>query len=423
MNYVPTLNKALIFKKLFILFFFLASTRCDFNKLSEIRAPLKVRIPWKEKGESQYTLRDIELTSVTQLSPLQGDAANLYVKPDILQTSISGSPFEIEYTYNNKKVVIPLNRLSAQALTLYAHMERLYLWSNKLNLPPELKRKLDVGLAAEFLLNGTPIRTNALFSATLNAMLVVPYNQDALPLSLNGGVLAHEYFHSLFSGLVLKLIREQELAGDAKIHVDTEKLVSHDNVFASAFSDKPTTQSEDTERDLQSWIFFSLLRGMNEGLADVWGWLYSEDTNFILPSLPVVEKHRDVSFKPKSLWTKAEMRNSINTSAKMGEQAEGVAYNLGTEYARWFYLRIREAEGDAPLSEDRRNFWSNLILDRLTTYANSHVDIKHPEKIVPSDFITYMVFGDEKLSASECERWMSFVDKSERSEAFARNCR
>jgi hypothetical protein len=419
--------------KLFVLsFFWIFSLGCDFNKMAEIKAPLKVRIPWKQKGETKYRLQDIELTTVNQLSPLKGSAANLYVKPDILETSISGNPFEIEYTYTSKKVVIPLNRLSAQALTLYAHMERLFLWSQKLNLPPELKQKLDVGLAAEFLLGGVPVRTNAIFSAGINAMLVVPYETEALPLSLNGGVLSHEYFHSLFNGLVLKQIREQEktkpkegseLFSVIRVNIDVEKLVSHNGVGALFEGTKPSEYSPNSEKDLQELTYTALLRGMNEGLADVWGWLYSEDTNFIAQSLPVVEKYRDLNFRPNIIWTKAEMRTSISNNAKMAEQAESIAYELGTEYARWFFARIREVEGQVPLSEERRNVWANQIIERLVTYTTNNIDINHPEKMVPSDFITYLVFGNEKLSSDQCEYWMSFINKNERDDAFKRNCR
>lgn len=421
-------------KKIFLTALFLL-TGCEFNKMSHLSSPVVVKIPWKEKGQTQYTLQNVELKTVKKLSPLEGEAANLYVKPDVYEDHIAGSLFEIEFTYTAKKEVIPLNRLSSQALTLYAHMERLYLWSRNLSLPQNLKTKLDVGLAAEFLDDGKPMRNNALFSSLLNSMLVVPYSDNSLPLSLNGGVLAHEYFHFLYNGLVLKYLREENNNSDL-MSPHNEVLASvlmspHNEVqwlgeapfntanlryeTSSAVTDKQT-------QELNEWLIFAFVRGMNEGLADVWGWLYSEDTNFIVPSLPIVEKMRDLEVKPKIIWTKSQMVSAVVTKARVREAAEALAYDLGTQYARWVYTRIAEVEGTTHLSDERRNFWSNRIIERLVSYSQKNMSLKSMDKMIPSEFITYLLFGEDKLTEEECLRWASFVEKSERSMAFSKNC-
>jgi hypothetical protein len=444
MNKTKTLTTAIIL----VLVFNLGA--CEFNKMSHVSSPVIVKIPWKEKGQDHYSLQSVELKTIKQLSPLEGEAANLYVRPEIHENYISGNFFEIKYTYTSKKEVIPLNRLSSQALTLYAHMERLYLWSSTLNLPQDLKTKLDVGLAAEFIDGGAPMRNNALFSSLLNSMLVVPYSGDSMPLSLNGGVLAHEYFHFLFNGLVLKhLIGDEKLVGSAiqsphddmnwlagtlfdfsRLRYQKSNLNSENcscrGAQAPLYYENPSAdfhnKSDKSDKESAEWFVFAFIRGMNEGLADIWGWLYSEDSNFIVPSLPIVEKMRDLEAKPKVIWTKSQMISAIVTKAKQGEAAEALAYDLGTQYARWAYKRIVEVEGGPHLSDERRNLWSNRIIERLVNYANKSIDLKNLDKMVPSEFIAYLLFGEESLSEEECSSWASFVEKSERRAAFSKNC-
>jgi hypothetical protein len=391
---------------LFSIFLFFLG--CEFNPMAHLNSPLIVKIPWKQKGEAYFSLQSVELKTINRLSPLDGYAANIFIRPEIFDDHISGDPAEIKFTYNSKKEIIPLNRLSSQALTLYAHMERLYLWSSKLNIPSELKLKLDVGLAAEFLLQNTRMKNNALFSSSLNSLLVVPYTNEVLPLSLNGGVLAHEYFHFLFNGLKSKFIIDHLPTINPGYLSPHEKSFGDDNKLEN--------------KDLNGWLIYALTRGMNEGLADVWGWLYSEDTNFIVTSLPYVSKTRDLEAKPKTIWTKNQMVSVITVKADMHNAAESLAYDLGTEYARWFYSRITEVEGTQHLTDEQRDFWSNKIVERLAIYMKRNMSLKDSSKMIPSDFITFLLFGDEKLSESECLYWSTFVEKSERDMAFSRNC-
>jgi hypothetical protein len=319
---------------------------------------------------------------------------------------VSGCPYLNE--------IIPLDRTSSQALTLYAHLERLYLWSSTLNIPQKLKTKLDVGLAAEVSSEGVPMRSNALFSSVLNSLLVVPYSDSALPLSLNGGVLAHEYFHFLFNGLVIDFFRDQK---DNKKIINFALTTPHEN-DQSHFK----YETNNSEKKAEDWFVFAFIRGMNEGLADIWGWLYSEDANFIVPSLPIVEKMRDLEANPDELWTKTQMISAIVTKSKQGDAAESLAYSLGTQYARWAYKRITEVEGSSHLSDDKRNLWSNKIIERLVNYTHKNMDLSNRDRLVPSEFISYLLFGDDKLTSEECSRWSSFVEKSERSAAFSKNC-
>ena len=79
-------------------------------------------------------------------------------------------------------------------------------------------------------------------------MFFVPYAEEQLPIPMNGGIIAHEHFHSYFSYGVLKKLGSQKID------------------------------------PLQDY----LLKSLNEGIADMWGWIYTGDPDFISMSLPAV---------------------------------------------------------------------------------------------------------------------------------------
>ncbi len=49
-----------------------------------------------------------------------------------------------------------------------------------------------------------------------------------------------------------------------------------------------------SEESLHSYYHMALKRGLNEGLADFWGWMYTGDPDFIAQSIPAVKESRSL---------------------------------------------------------------------------------------------------------------------------------
>ena len=88
---------------------------------------------------------------------------------------------------------------------------------------------------------------------------------------MNAGVIAHEFFHSIFFKKVLGKLRA--------INSDSDRL---------------TTAGPEL-------FNLTYVRGLNEGLADFWGWLYTKDQNFMRFSFAGSNEGRSLDLKPDEI--------------------------------------------------------------------------------------------------------------------------
>ena len=223
---------------------------------------------------------------------------------------------------------ISLDATAIQAATVYAHIERLHKLDVSSGasefLPPRASIGLNVGITTT---DNLRIENNAQYNPTLDAFLFVPYTDTDLPIVFNAGVIAHEHFHSIFQHIVLKGMQISKAYLSANID-EPNKL-------------PPPTQATQTfAHDTGSPISIDqynryVLRGINEGLADFWGWLYSGDESFVGRSLVnSLETRRldrgSVQFYDSDFFKLALGRNT-NDQTRLS-----MAYFLGSQYAVYF---------------------------------------------------------------------------------------
>lgn len=418
------------------LLFVLLSCHPKGEALNDAHSPLVVRIPWQKRGEKNFKIQDVEIKTIQHLSPLQGSVADLLYNPEIFTDHIDGSPYEVKFTYDSENRIIPLNYLSSEALAIYAHLENLSFWDQTLALPARLHEKMRVGFAARAHgKDGRSVVNNAMYNGRNRSMLIFTYSENGVPVSVNGGVLAHEHFHSIFYDMVIipwveqyynqkktqkiSMLLQKSFKDFESPHVQEHPVNFDQFVETQApsterpkldrWSDKKQRVSEEDKKDIEDAYISTLNRGFNEGIADIWGWFYSQDENFISHSLVEVGNHsRDLNFKSEVLWTEDQVKSHLASHIDVLEDASKYyAYVVGTQVARLLYTRITQVEGgSAFISIEARNKWSQLILNRISHLSDEFAKAGS-FTLTPALFVNQLILDQDVLSDSDCQFWYS----------------
>lgn len=339
---------------------------------------IRVQIPWADE-QGKYSLQVIELKTVNNLSRLSGTAAQFLFIPGMTNGKLTGEAPFVHYITNSQGILIPTDRLSVELFSLYAHLEKLREKDARLAIPHSAP--MTVGVQVNFQANGKAEFNNAFYSADLKAILVVPYViSDLLPLSINGGVLAHEYFHSIFDQFVLTPLGSNLKKG-------------FDATGTRGLDDRAVY------RDV-------LISGINEGLADFWGWAYSGDTDFILHSLNDSRvQNRSLQAKSLTLMRESELKSSTDTFVTY-EYANSYYYVLGTQVAQIFKAYSDYTAKKYSLSNsDARLKVSKTIISALSLFEKKFLDTKDEGNLSPWNFIESYVLSREKTETVDCEFW------------------
>lgn len=319
----------------------------------------RVLIPWSSDG--QYRFEAVSLNSLLNLSSLTGKSALFMLSPSVVDQRLAGFQPRVRTFRDQDGVYVPTDELSLHLLTLYAHVEKLQELDAAVGLGELLPKPRIVGVEVRIPQKQRgQVENNALYSPQLDALLFVPYKGDDLPLTVNAGVIAHEHFHSLFNFIVLKPAKAKiKAVRAAQVHPGEEKILRE--VFESIPEDAtvntgsvgasvpgtsktivpgeeeigPTSIGQESV-GMEDWEVYhvNLLRAMNEGLADVWGWIYSGDNIFVRRSIPIVQKTRDLELSGQQRLYSMESFRQMTLAASIAGDESVRAYELGTIYAR-----------------------------------------------------------------------------------------
>jgi len=229
--------------------------------------------------------------------------------------------------------------LSLQAATVYAHIERLHQLDTLTGAASAIHWPLTYGLEVKTT-DGTV--SNALYDPARNAVVIMPYAEGRLPIAINGGILAHEHFHSIFQALVMSGLPKDSQTSTPGVKGEWSLEAIQNSEAGTKVTTDPVPRFDLSKKiaeiPLQTYNYF-VIHGINEGLADFYGWVYSGDPSFIENSLPVeAVAFRKMNVEARSmpsaeLW-KSLLRAQDDPSkiAPMGFQL-GEAYVLGTYYS------------------------------------------------------------------------------------------
>lgn len=299
------------------------------------------RLPWLD-ANGAYSIQDIPLTTFTEPESLRGSVGEIVVDPRITASTIEANE-PIGRWVREGAYMRPADFVTQQAATLYAHLERLATIDTETDVGRKMKGISRVGMLVRISesVSSPMILNNAVYDGRLDALFIVPYAGELLPISQNAGIIGHEHFHRIFQSIVLTPIRELARHGAIPDGIEYE------TPCAGGIVEKTEEPSADATDTIGAMVPLkvlnqTLVRGANEGFADFWGWAYSRDEEFVSRSLGMREDAaRRLDRSVGSLPQKVGFRNSLITVNRTGFpvlKSDGArvaaSYKIGTEYAR-----------------------------------------------------------------------------------------
>ena len=291
-----------------------------------------VLLPAAEWGQVA-TLKPVTLKGLTQLDALEGVYGKFVFAPKV-DGEFKGSPVQTMFVKTDHDVWIPANSLSRDVGTVYSHLQALHDFDKELGVDTLNQWPLKIGISVRMKdSEGDYILSNSFYDGRADAILIVPYDDGRLPIAQNGGIIAHEHFHSFFfKKVVSPLIQQGRVSKSiiAHVHEDPEFVFDH-------FFEKENSSAEQV-------YDYLLIKALNEGLADYWGWVYSGQDEFVAESLPDEKgkrslKEEKVGDAVPVLLTQTKLIGKIQTMMQQKPQAlqrfvNQMAYQLGTSYSR-----------------------------------------------------------------------------------------
>jgi hypothetical protein len=367
----------------------------------QVSGDVKTRIPWADEG-GEYSLQEVLLKGISSLYELSGSYVTFYIYPSTRGTKISGTNPKTRFLKSGE-VYVPEDALTQQMTVIYAHMQNMAEMDKEMGAEGINTWPRDVGISVRFTneATGRYETDNAFYDGQTDSMLIVPYTQDNLPIPVNAGILAHEHFHSLYFKLVEKTVFKSRLpihGENLRKEVLGTGIVEH-NVI------KPASHGKSDSEDYQE--FFS--RGINEGLADFWAWVYTGDPEFLASSLPSEQKARSLKLEeaPKKFMTAEDYKFRINNriyKSEVGEQCLGlrVAYCLGSDYARTLkYLAGVVQDTRGLTSIEARRIVGKAVVKALPLLKDALLGVKENELFEPVQFFAMVKDSMSELQTPE----------------------
>jgi hypothetical protein len=318
----------------------------------QTNATNKFQIPWYSEGRG-YELEWIDIHSYKSVKPVSSNVVNFYLTPGIKKGQITGEVPSLNLLNIQKRKWVPKDSLTAELLSITAHFEAFKKYDEQLGIEGLTPWPFDVGVSVHYLENnGRYAQNNAMYDGDIRALLVVPYSLQYLPLSINGSVLAHEHFHAIFHGIILKTTNALALESESqKEKNQLKKEALHKIDYNPHLKDKiyeqflfkvddPETQSvgatikhRKIETNNSRDLYYSImLRAVNEGYADFWGWSYKGDSEFVSRSI-LVDESRNVQASLETFWTTEKIQELVEKYSSKNILI-GKSYELGSQFAK-----------------------------------------------------------------------------------------
>lgn len=339
-------------------------------------------LPWPDSGGG-ISFQKIQLSTLKNLYELKGAAAEIYFENGFNGSGFSGPVARPRLTRSGK-VCVPTDAASSLALTTYGHMERIYLFDRELGIDQNLRWPRKVGLDVAIRTASGHSHNNAHYIPAADVMAVIPYNQTGLPLAINAGVLAHEHFHSHFQ---------------AKVSLVLNSILSFapavESFFYLGFNIKPVTENvDDLDITQMSSLNNFVLRGWNEGLADVYAAMYSGRSDFFADSLPAVASARNLEGDVR-LFDSGEGLRQLASERRSPSFLVGWAYFQGANLARVLF-QVAKLSGVLP-----KNFVRQIMQRLPAVVALLQTDYR--QRVLDSEAILPVLLEGIEMSPVACD--------------------
>lgn len=302
------------------------------SPLSDVTGNVNVLIPKPNQSSTDYTLEPVQLNDIKVLKEMRGNYAEFFYAPGSNEGSLYGTAPRARYAKSPQGFYIPLDLISSQMATIYFHLQNLIQLNESVDLQNITRKPFQVGLEVRKTDRDKLYeKNNAFYDGYSDSMLFLPMNSSELSLALNAGVIAHEFFHSIFYKKVL---------GQIKF---TNKTIKAENI-----------KSVKDEAELFNLTY---ARGLNEGLADFWGWLYTKDKNFMSLSFIGEEEGRSLNLHSDEIGVHQHDNDiqdrislALENETQTNEMLLDYIYLVGTPHAR-FLRQLVDYEANSVISQ------------------------------------------------------------------------
>ncbi len=381
---------------------FLAACGSPFNS----QKSSEYQIPWRSES-GKYELQNVSISSLSDPESLSSPLVRLFVTPAEDNGSLAGPQAVGRFMMSTKGVRVPLDFISLQGASIHAHFERVYEFDRAVGVDRYLSWPIQVSVETEILSKQERIN-NAYFDGNRNAILILPYKDETgegLPLSLNGGVLTHEHFHSIYDKLVMKRLSVAGLKVDRHI----SELAAIEPVKVSG-----EVKPGQVEPKIEASEFNEfLLRATNEGLADFWSWLQLDDSDFVGRSISGLRECRRLDKKFSNLPSASELKPQVfvlgETQEKANQHVNWMYYQVGVQYARFFKEMAVAIHGEKPSFVERVEM-AQALVSALNEFSQ-HVIQKFASEEIATDKIAELFVSNltpSRLSKKSCQLLAEF---------------
>lgn len=359
-----------------------------------------------EEDNSHYELKTVTLMGIASLREVRGVFAQFFYAPGLVENRLNGDSPIAYFAKTKDQVFVPKDQRSLQMATLYYHMQNLITAAQDLGITT--KAPFQVGVNTRVKGDEALASNNAFYDGRSKAMLFVPYTASELPISVNAGIVAHEFFHSIFYSKVLAPLSQRKTSVSQKL--------SDLNVHSFESSSRETIDVVLTEPELFNETY---LRGINEGLADFWGWAYTNDPDFLKWSLSKHKERRTLKKQSKAYYqTQDDIKKTINevkgSTQNTSQALTNYIYEVGTPYARFLkeLVHIKVRNNGLSLSEAKK-YVSQLVIDFVDSVRISSLGLKPKDRLsVEALFFTVAQKDEKQQSLEQCELIIEYLNSS-----------
>lgn len=352
---------------------------------SRVSGDVKVRIPFPLEGGG-YSLQVIGLSGIASMYEFHGDQANFYIYPSTDGVKLHGARPKAHFIKAGD-IFVPTaeeSNLTQQMAVIYAHMQRLRQLDAELGLGELNQGPSDIGMMVRFpsrLGYGMEVN-NAFYLAETDAILIVPYTENELPLAVNGGILAHEHFHSLYYKLVGKQLSELSQAHGYELLAQVQ---GAQTLRGSAAKEDGASLETRTNR--------MIYLGLNEGLADFWAFIYTGDAEFMTPTVPGEESvNRSLKLSAAQVKDLSVHRGSHwQSEVQQTPDDKWPIYTLGTEFAKSMTAFTGVVQTSRGLSSlEARKLVAKALVQTLPSLALKMKALSTNQVFEPADFLNLL---------------------------------
>jgi hypothetical protein len=277
---------------------------------------------------------------------------------------------------------------------------------------------LSLGVEVRVNSYGQQATNNAIYDAKLDSLLLVPYDAGGVPISMNPGVLAHEHFHFIFQRLVMSHVRDTATqtscagavaAGSGRVAaVPTMAERSRNGEIAGGASTASVDPVGKTAAAIPPRVYNSyILRGLNEGFADFYGWVYSNDNSFLAKSLPEQDDMRRLDATSGRLPSESLLRrllvDNFHPELILPEAVRAHnAYSLGSIYARYLRHLVDDLVASGRTAADARLLVTRAVIEILPEVGQQMESVYDRDFVSPNFAVTLLLAHLPPLTEAVC---------------------